>query len=618
MVDRAEQYFIAGATRLDTSDGEEVADTTSWFGCSTVPTPGGLCENTLALDCIKDPYPCFIINDLSLDERFASLPVVNGALAAYRFYAGTPITTGHGINIGSFFVFDDKPRDGLTLKERSFLWQQARNIMGYLETKREAAERRRIALMSQGISKFLERTTRVTDLASTEPSVTPDEASLEDEFDPSSPDAQAIKPTRNAITLRHPQRGNESVLDKIRLTLDHAAEVLRESLELTTGGVVFLDTAIGYTDSGESVVYTHEIESTEEEGILENGAATPSFSRHNENIGRYLSKHSVRNSTDKHKPAKIQAMSAADVATWDHKSKVLDGKTLHSFITSYPKGNVWYIDDEGFFASLEQVNDLANSAATSTFGRRRSVPTVDVSKQNAEAAMLSQIFHKARQIIFLPLWDAGADRWYSGCFVWSQSLVPVFTMESEVAYLQAFTNSVMVEISRLDAITANKMKSDFISSISHEFRSPLHGVLASAEFLRDSDLTASQLEFISTIQNCSGTLLDTINHVLDYSKINSFEKAGNKPGTISNELYQTANLALLCEDLINGMIAAGEWAGSADTSIPVSSNRRDMRRISHNHTRHSVEVILDIEHFDWDSGFKVQAGKSLVFSSLHT
>lgn len=65
----------------------------------------------------------------------------------------------------------------------------------------------------------------------------------------------------------------------------------------------------------------------------------------------------------------------------------------------------------------------------------------------------------------------------------------------------------MVEINRLDAITANKVKGDFISSISHEFRSPLHGILASAEFLRDSTLDISQLELISTIQTCGNTLL---------------------------------------------------------------------------------------------------------------
>lgn len=80
----------------------------------------------------------------------------------------------------------------------------------------------------------------------------------------------------------------------------------------------------------------------------------------------------------------------------------------------------------------------------------------------------------------------------------------------------------MVEISRLDAVTANKMKSDFIGSISRrlstysirfgsflvdEFRSPLHGILVSAEFLRDSPLDHTQTQLVATIQNCSGTLL---------------------------------------------------------------------------------------------------------------
>lgn len=46
--------------------------------------------------------------------------------------------------------------------------------------------------------------------------------------------------------------------------------------------------------------------------------------------------------------------------------------------------------------------------------------------------------------------------------------MPVFTVDADIAYLLAFTNSVMVEISRLDAITANTMKSNFISSISRK------------------------------------------------------------------------------------------------------------------------------------------------------
>lgn len=140
-------------------------------------------------------------------------------------------------------------------------------------------------------------------------------------------------------------------------------------------------------------------------------------------------------------------------------------------------------------------------------------------------------------------------------------MFPVLNFEADLANLSAFTSLVMVEVSRLDAITSNKMKSDFISSISRksiptcsvcntefsidEMRSPLHGILACADSLRGSNsLDETQLDLVSDVQNCGATLLvwfpgilaeaglqllqDTIEHVLDYSKINSFEKAGNQ------------------------------------------------------------------------------------------
>lgn len=237
----------------------------------------------------------------------------------------------------------------------------------------------------------------------------------------------------------------------------------------------------------------------------------------------------VRGFEDHSSPAKVLAMSSAKIQEWKPADNILDGKTLQTFINTYPQGNVWYIDDEGYFSSLDQANEAADAAeGTTKLGKPRLPSPSDVTRQQAEASLLVKVFKGARQIIFVPLWDAGGDRWHSGCFVWSRSAVPVFTVESEISFLSAFTNSVMVEISRLDAITANKMKSDFISSISHEFRSPLHGILASADFLRESDLETTQAEFVSTIQSCGSTLLDTINHVLDYSKINSFEKAGDK------------------------------------------------------------------------------------------
>ncbi len=39
------QYFLAGALRVaDEEDSDSVITLGEWFGCSTIPTPGGLCE----------------------------------------------------------------------------------------------------------------------------------------------------------------------------------------------------------------------------------------------------------------------------------------------------------------------------------------------------------------------------------------------------------------------------------------------------------------------------------------------------------------------------------------------------------------------------------------------
>lgn len=173
----------------------------------------------------------------------------------------------------------------------------------------------------------------------------------------------------------------------------------------------------------------------------------------------------------------------------------------------------------------------------------------------------------------------------------------------------------MVEISRLDYLIANNMKSDFIGSISHEFRSPLHGILASAEFLRDSKLDIPQEELVSTIQTCGSTLLDTIDHVLDYSQINSFEKK-TSAGLLSNELDQTANVALLCEDIVDGIIAARGFGGNDDFDPRFGKDSKwqheSMRLLPASDSR--VEIVLDFQNRDWDFQFQPGALRRIVMN----
>jgi signal transduction histidine kinase len=75
--------------------------------------------------------------------------------------------------------------------------------------------------------------------------------------------------------------------------------------------------------------------------------------------------------------------------------------------------------------------------------------------------------------------------------------------------MAAFGNSIMAELARVDAVKADQAKTQFISSISHELRSPLHGILGGVELLQASGKDSFQKSMLNTINTCGRTLLDT-------------------------------------------------------------------------------------------------------------
>lgn len=201
--------------------------------------------------------------------------------------------------------------------------------------------------MSKGIATFLERTSRYTN-TSDGPSVAEEVATdmLNGYTSVSNnQDERNYSRSEGSNMSNQAKHSSESVLDQIRITLDLAAEILRESLELVVGGVVFLDTTSGHDEAGNIDAYldTSTDLGTEVKEVESRRAAAHNGEQSNhESYRRRLSQGVIRTSKDKYKPAKILSMSTAKVATWDADAHVLDGKTLQSLINSYPKGNIWY------------------------------------------------------------------------------------------------------------------------------------------------------------------------------------------------------------------------------------------------------------------------------------
>ncbi|KAK9776182.1 hypothetical protein SCAR479_07088 [Seiridium cardinale] len=300
---------------------------------------------------------------------------------------------------------------------------------------------------------------------------------------------------------------------ELREAFGKAANIIRESIEVE--GVAFLDAVV---DTFGGLVSAD----ADSEPTSSDSQADTSSSDGREEKEEAEQRH-----------CRIFGFSTSDSSSIDGKltgsSRInIPQKFLRTLLRRYPAGKTFTFDNDGEVVSGDSEEDRAHILAVGGTEAQLSLQErkrTHTQSRQSESAVLASILVGARSVAMVPLWDPIRERWHAGAFVWTRTPDRIFSMEKEVSYLRAFGSTIMAEINRIEATQSEKMKSDLLGSLSHELRSPLHGVLAGIELIQDSELNAFQGDALHSMESCGRTLLDVIEHLLDFSKMNRFVKA---------------------------------------------------------------------------------------------
>ncbi|KAI4767028.1 hypothetical protein E4T52_06918 [Aureobasidium sp. EXF-3400] len=591
LVHNSRDALFLGTTRYPRDQGLSVAGLKEWIATKERrETPKE--DDYYYTDGIS-PH-CYIISDLRKAADLQSLVVVKAA-PKLRFYAAVPIRTSNGLVIGSYAILDDRPRLGISADELVFMEDIADTIMGHLEAKHAALQRERGDRLIKGLALFSEgkdslrdwwldthsrkvrgegsrrRRNSMDDMktrndrADEELGMTygPDEIPHGRTTDTLSvqPASQLPKPTLKTGHLAQDKHEGFDLGREVNSAFARSSNLMREAM--SAEGVAFIDAD-----------FHRDKESTKNQDSSNTDHETDTATNSS----------GPESSTPKQKtPVSPEAQCALLGFSTKVKSTVrgFDASARHSslpkaFIRSlirrYPMGKVFNFHD-GKALSSSSGTDISSEEFSE--GTKNSRSRKRRSREFVDAMTLGEVFSGPRSIAFLPLWDSRRERWRSCTFVWNQSRF--LDKAEDITYLAAFSNNLMAELSRLDAIAADQAKATFISSISHELRSPLHGVLAGVELLQESDLSNYQQEMTTTISMAGKTLLDTINNILDFTKINSFtgpERKDRKDKDASrNTGFKTADmgevgvtsavdLAVLTENVVDTTVTAKSFQAS--------------------------------------------------------
>ncbi|KAI3321265.1 hypothetical protein HD806DRAFT_203821 [Xylariaceae sp. AK1471] len=591
LFDRAHQFIIAEATQTSSlcssSRDAEGPSEPFWLRGTAIPRSSGICQrflNTSKSDrdsCGAD-LPINIISDIRAEPGVSDgICVLLGSSA--RGYVGVPIRSRNGVDFGEFSIVTEQPiqADEWSETNSRLLREISQSVLDHLLSKASQDAHSRAEKMTRGVGSFIEQRStsvdsqqsptqgldnedfvmkdsvdakRETARGSEEISPkslrprlrpgsipdnlslplrsTPDYSTVPKEIRDNSEDNSAsssgllgVNPPQTAIPLRRHSAPIEQ--DPLMVVFSRAANIIRESIDAE--GVVFFDASISSFNSfGQQFTGSDSSEFTSSE----EGSTSSDEARGDSNP----SPHVIAFSTSR--------ASSIGGETYPSNRRRMSFKSLSALLRRYPKGAIFDFDENGNPQPSDYSDDNTQPVFRTTNGRPIPIKRRTLSFIGNLGSEVSKSFPRARSVAFVPVWDHIRKRWRAGCFAYTHAKTRFFTTQEDICYLRAFATLAMAEIASLETHLASQAQSDVLGSLSHELRSPLHGIILGVEFLTDTPLSVFQGNLLHILETCGRTLSDTIDHLLYYAKVNNFIPSGKTPDSRARGLRKEMNCTL--------------------------------------------------------------------------
>ncbi|CAO1636826.1 unnamed protein product [Parajaminaea phylloscopi] len=504
--------------------------------------------------------PLVVLNTLT-DWRFAGNPLVVGQ-PHIRFYAGCPLRTADGHNLGTLCLIDSEPRTEFSPRLRHTLKEFGRIVMRELELTRDRIHLTTRDRMQRSIELF-----------------TRDCLEMAAEADSTSATSTGDKGNSHGDT-NHSTGNSSGANGSLHALYSSAAQNMHETLKVA-GAVVFDLSHLEVIDSPGT---------TDEDGLPSNSKIFY--------------------------PSPYSAPDVTPYASFDNPSKI---QTINS------SGGVPDEAIKGKAVPPMGILGVSESMAAPD-GRDKAVP---LSHHIKIAQFLRNhrtgYFYPMIPSVFRQLLPAGTS---------NMLLVPIFGLnkqpfallcayaapsddgmlledvkDSALQYMRSMGTIILSAVLKKDLMLADQAKSHFISNISHELRTPLHGILASSELLAETKLNTTQGSYLDTVEACGKSLLELVNHVLDFTKLSG--NAMNKGGTPhaltpcdliklvqevceSSWIGQTARKLDSQQSAGIGSAYAGGSSGFNASSASLDGTGGTSESLSRKFKTGSVETVIDV------------------------